>query len=203
MNKLIFWGLMAVCTYKFYEYVTHRHGGTTGTSMAQVFVGPGCDQPCNEVEELLKSRHVSYELIDVSTPEGEQSGVNQYPLTRIGKREVLGNARYPLVAALAETYGESMLTPNERAVMQTHFDDHGKPLVVLYGTQWCPYCQRQRAYFSDHGVAYTDVDVEASSSGKTAYEILQGSGYPLLYVGYRRFDGYKEQEVLDAIAELH
>lgn len=203
MKKLIVLGLLAVCAYKFYQYVSLHHGkASAGTAMAQVFVGPGCNQLCAEVEEILSSRNVSYELIDVSTPEGEKYGINQYPLTRLGTQTVVGNARNLLIAALAETYGDSVLTPGERMAMRSHFDQNGKPAVVLYGTQWCQYCKRQRQYFADRGISYSDVDVESSSSGKLAYDTLQGNGYPLVYVGYRRFDGYKEKEILDAIAEL-
>jgi glutaredoxin len=73
---------------------------------------------------------------------------------------------------------------------------------VLYGTSWCGYCKRQREYFAAHNVPFVNIDVERSSSGKLAYDTLQANGYPLVYVGYRRFDGYKEKEILDAVAEL-
>jgi glutaredoxin len=207
MKKLILFGFLAFCGYKLYQHVS-APGDTgrlaaDGTPIAQLFVGPGCGQTCAEVEELLKSRNINYELIDIGTPEGEKSGVNQYPLTRVGKQAVLGNARNQLVTVLAEAYGDSALTPGERMAMRGHFDANGKPLVVLYGTQWCPYCKRQREYFADHNIVFEDVDVEASSSAKLAYDTLQGAGYPLIYVGYRRFDGYKEQEILEAVAALN
>lgn len=145
---------------------------------------------------------MNYELIDISTSEGGKYGVTRFPLTKVGTQTVLGNARNDLIAALAEVYGDSVLTPGERMAMRDHFDANGKPLVVLYGTQWCGYCKRQRQYFADNNVSFADIDVEASPSGKLAYNTLQGSGYPLLYVGYRRFEGYKEREILDAIAKL-
>jgi glutaredoxin len=194
---------MAVGVYKFYPHVFSLHGkGASSSAIAQVFVGPNCGQLCTDVEEIFNSRNVKYELIDVSTPEGEKYGIHQYPLTKVGKQTVPGNSSTLLISALAETYGNAVLTPIERAVMKSHFDEKGKPMVVLYGTSWCQYCAYQRQYFADHHIAYSDVDVESSSAGKTSYSILQGNGYPLVYVGYRRFDGYKEQEILDAIAEL-
>lgn len=204
MKKLILVGLMAVSAYKLYQYASSSHYAVAadGTPIVQLFVGPGCDQACDEVEEVLKSRNVNYELIDIGTAEGEKYGVNQYPLARVGRRSVLGNARHQLVAVLAETYGDSVLTPGERMAMQGHFDANGRSMVVLYGTRWCQYCRRQREYLADHSVSFADVDVETSASGRLAYETLQASGYPLVYVGYRRFEGYKEKEILDAIAEL-
>jgi glutaredoxin len=206
LKKLIIFGLLAFCGYKLYLYVSSAHDkgpvAADGTPVAQLFVGPGCDQPCNEVEEILRSRNVNYELIDISTSEGAKYGVTRFPLTKVGTQTVLGNARNDLIAALAEVYGDSVLTPGERMAMRDHFDANSKPLVVLYGTQWCGYCKRQRQYFADNNVSFADIDVEVSPSGKLAYNTLQGSGYPLLYVGYRRFEGYKEREILDAIAKL-
>lgn len=49
---------------------------------------------------------------------------------------------------------------------------------------------------------FDDVDVEASQASGLAYAALKGNGYPLVYVGYRRFSGYTEQEILATIAEL-
>ena len=49
---------------------------------------------------------------------------------------------------------------------------------------------------------YEKIDVEASKSNEMVYNILQGNGYPLTYVGYRRFSGLHEGEILTAIAEL-
>lgn len=206
MKKLILLGLIVFGGYKLYQHVSAPSDkwrvAADGTPIAQLFVGPGCEQYCSEMEEVLKGRNINYELIDVSTPEGAKYGVSGYPLTRVGKLAVSGNARNRLVGVLAEVYGNKVLTPGERIAMQDHFDDKGRPVVVLYGTQWCGYCKRQREYFADHNIAFSNVDVEASPSAKLAYDILQGGGYPLIYVGYRRFEGYKEQEVLDAVAEL-
>jgi glutaredoxin len=206
MKKLILFGLIIFGGYKGYQQVSaSRDKGLVaadGTPIAQLFVGPNCGQLCNEMEDVLKSRNINYELVDVSTPEGEKFGIKQYPVTRVGKQRVMGNARNQLIAVLAETYGNGVLTPGERMAMRDHFDANGKPLVVLYGTKWCGFCKRERAYFAEHNVAFEDVDVEANPSAKLTYDILQGAGFPLIYVGYRRFDGYKEKEILDAIAEL-
>ena len=206
MKKLILLGLIAVCGYKLYQHVAVSNDkgpvAADGTPIAQLFVGPGCGQVCDEMEEVLKSRKINYVLIDVSTPEGEKYGVRQFPITRVGKLKVMGNARNQLIAVLAESYGYSVLTSEERIAMEGHFDDKGKPIVVLYGTQWCQYCKREREYFAEHNIQFDDLDVELSTSAKFAYDTLQGAGFPLVYVGYRRFDGYKEKEILDAVAEL-
>lgn len=207
MKKLFLFGFLAFCGFKLYQHFSALDDkgpvAADGTPIAQLFIGPGCGQTCAEVEEILRSRNVNYELIDIGTPEGEKSGVTQYPLTRVGRQSVLGNPRNQIITVLAEAYGDSALTPGERMAMRGHFDDSGKPVVVLYGTQWCAYCKRQREYFAEHNIEFYEFDVEASPTAKLAYNTLQGTGYPLVYVGYRRFDGYKEREILDAVAALN
>lgn len=206
MKKLILFGLIAFCGYKLYQHVSASDDkgpvAADGTPIAQLFIGPDCGQTCTEVEEILKSRNIHYELIDISTPEGQKYGINQYPITRVGKQRVVGNARYQVVAILAEAYGDSVLTSVERAAMRGHFDESRKPKVVLYGTSWCQYCKHEREYFADRHIQFEDLDVESTPSAQLAYDTLQGAGYPLIYVGYRRFEGYKEKEILDAVAEL-
>jgi len=206
MKKLIVIGVLIFCGYKLYQLTpkSEENGpvDANGNPVLQVFVGPNCGQLCDDVEGLLTSRNVEYEVIDVSTPEGEKYKIRQYPYTRLGKRSVTGNANMQIVSMLAETYGDAVLTTAERIATRDHFDADGKPVVVLYGTQWCQYCARERAYFAENGVQYLDVDVETSQDGKFSYNALHGNGYPLVYVGYRRFDGYKEQEILDAVASM-
>jgi glutaredoxin len=36
--------------------------------------------------------------------------------------------------------------------------------VVMYCTQWCPGCHRARAFFADHGIQYTEVDITRDRS---------------------------------------
>lgn len=204
MKKLFVIGLLVFCGYKLYQLTPKSQDagpvGADGKPVLQLFVGPDCGPYCADVVGLLASRNVKYQLIDVSTTEGEKYHIRQYPYIRLGKLNVTGNNTMQIVAMLGEAYGDTVLTPGERIAMRDHFDANGKPVVVLYGTKWCQYCARERAYFAENRVSYSDVDVESSTSGRFSYDALKGNGYPLIYVGYRRFDGYKEQEILDAIA---
>ena len=206
MKKLIVIGVLIFCGYKLYQLTPKSEEAgpldADGNPVLQVFVGPNCGKYCDDVEGLLVSRNVEYQLIDVSTPEGEKYNIRQYPYTRLGKRKVMGNANMQIVSMLAESYGDSVLTPAERIATRDHFDADGNPVVVLYGTKWCQYCARERAYLAENGVRYLDVDVEISSTGKFSYNALKGNGYPLVYVGYRRFEGYMEQEILNAVANM-
>ena len=35
-----------------------------------------------------------------------------------------------------------------------------EPLVTVYSTVWCGYCQRLKKQLNEHGVTYTEVDIE-------------------------------------------
>ncbi len=49
-----------------------------------------------------------------------------------------------------------------------------KPRVTVYSTPTCPYCTMTKEFFTDHGVAYEDVDV--SRDRARAMEMVQKSG---------------------------
>ena len=178
----------------------------TGKPAVVLVVAPDCGDDCDSIRTLLKSRGIAFEEISLAGPDGAPAenkyGVNSYPTTLIGKLRLEGNDPARITSALAEAYGDQVLGRMERVAMAGHFDGAGKPKVVLYGTQWCGYCKTQRELFAAKAIAFDDVDVEASDAGKLAYDSLKGAGYPLTYVGYRRFAGFQEQEILAAVDEL-
>ena len=196
-----------------YQIYTKGWQGASSTPLDQdgkpavvLVVGPGCGEHCKRVRSLLDSRGVVFEEIDVAGPDGapvdNQYGITAYPTTLIGKVQIRGDDLARIGAVLAETYGAQMLSGAERSAMAGHFDAQGKPKVVLYGTAWCGYCKKQRELFGQKGIAFDDLDVETSSAAMSAYRGLEGRGYPLTYVGYRRFDGYQEADIMAAIDDL-
>jgi glutaredoxin len=67
--------------------------------------------------------------------------------------------------------------------------------VVLYGTNWCGYCRKARAYFQEKGIAFTDKDVEADHAaaaeldGKRRQHHL-GNGVPVIDIGGQVAEGF-------------
>jgi glutaredoxin len=180
--------------------------GKDGKPLVVLFVGPGCGEHCEGVRELLKARGMRFEEIDVAGTDGapvpNKYGVNSYPTTLIGKVQVQGADLPRITAALAEQFGKNALSRSEQVAMDGHFDAGGKAKVVLYGTKWCGYCKAQRELFAAQNIPFDDIDVEASDAAMLAYSALKGSGYPLTYVGYRRFEGFQEGPLLAAVGEL-
>ncbi len=211
MKKILVLALLAFAGYKLHQngYSLLSPSGAfdkKGNPLVVLFVGPGCAQTCDNVVAILDKRNVKFEQISVAGPDGapvsNKYGITRFPTTLVGKQEILGDDTTRITSALAEAYGKDVLTRTEQMAMNNHFDDQGKPKVVMYGTSWCPYCKQQREFFANNKIAFDEFDVEASKPNELAYNVLQGNGYPLTYVGYRRFAGFQEGQILTAIAEL-
>ena len=64
--------------------------------------------------------------------------------------------------------------------------------VVMYATDWCPYCAKARAHFRKHGIDYVEHDIEKSPEGRAEYQRLGGRGVPLILIGEQRMSGFSE-----------
>ena len=211
MKKVIILLLIAAAAYwgyKSYGSMMSGPGAFDGQGKPKVllFTLDGCGQPCTDVAADLRSRNIAFEEINVATDEGrsriEKFGVMQVPFTVIGSRTVIGSDLPAIEAALAEARGMEAISPAVQDVMKSHFGEQGKPKVVLYGTNTCPYCNRMRQHLEGRKIAYQFMDVAGSSDARRDFDVLRGRGYPLIFVGYRRIDGYDEARVDQAVKEL-
>ena len=71
--------------------------------------------------------------------------------------------------------------------------------VVLYATRWCGYCAKARSYLQTAGVAFTEVDIEASAAGLAAYRALGGRGVPLLQIRGHTIHGFDTGAIRQAL----
>ncbi len=73
------------------------------------------------------------------------------------------------------------------------------PQVVLYTTDWCPYCARARGLLELKGVAYTEIDVDAVPGARDEM-MARGGGdtVPQIFIGSRPVGGSDELQALDA-----
>jgi glutaredoxin len=86
------------------------------------------------------------------------------------------------------------------SVVQPRINSYGaraaaaaQPEVIMYATDWCPYCRQAREHFARQGIAYREVDIEKSAAGRAEYDRLGGRGVPLILVGRERLQGFRAE----------
>lgn len=72
--------------------------------------------------------------------------------------------------------------------------------VVMYATTTCPYCEKVRDLLAAEGVKYTEYQIDKSETANAEFIAKGGIGVPLLYIGERRIDGFREGAIRDALA---
>ena len=74
-----------------------------------------------------------------------------------------------------------------------------KPEVLLYVTSWCPYCRRAKALLTKKGVAFTEVDIEASAENRKAMIDVSGRRtVPQIFINGTHVGGSGELHALEA-----
>lgn len=69
--------------------------------------------------------------------------------------------------------------------------------VVMYATDWCPYCEKARQFMDNNGIDYYEYDIEKSSEGQRQYKSLGGNGVPLLVVNGEVIHGFSAGMIRD------
>jgi glutaredoxin 3 len=77
------------------------------------------------------------------------------------------------------------------------------PKVVMYVTDWCPYCERARALLADKGVAVDEIDVEAVPGAREEMRARSGRDtVPQIFIGESHVGGSDDLQALDAEGRL-
>ncbi len=112
---------------------------------------------------------------------------------------VLGLHAGPKVATTYRTwFPPPQYTTGDHAAL---YRKAGQP-VVMYATTTCPYCAKARALFAARGVAYIEYQIDASKAANDDFIARGGRGVPLLYIGDRRIQGFREAAIVDALAAM-
>ena len=88
-----------------------------------------------------------------------------------------------------------------RYSINVHFPKAGATEIVIYTTEWCPYCKALRNTLDKYQIPYTEYDTEKSFHGVLGYWVLGGRGVPLVVVGETIIYGYDGIEITDALAD--
>jgi glutaredoxin 3 len=77
------------------------------------------------------------------------------------------------------------------------------PEVVVYLTQWCPYCASAKALLESKKVRFEEIDIVASPERRK--EMIRRSGrhtVPQIFIGERHIGGCDDLLELDAAGDL-
>ena len=189
-------------------YAWDQHSGVHGAynddgePVTLLFTTGQCGDACDQMRRYLKKR-VEFEEHDAFDDEAgrelylEYGGDGFLPYIVMGKQRVSGPDTGAIVSAMAAELGPGSIGEREAKALALNFDKDGEPLVVMYATEWCGYCTQAREYFTANNIPYVEYDIEKSSKAKRNFDVLKGSGTPLIYQGYTRVSGFHPRLVED------
>lgn len=197
MKNLLIMALLLFGAYQTYQnlYQSRSFSSATGADVV-LFTSATCYAPCADARSLIRQTGLSVEEVQLGDGDTKKlsrfkaaGGGGRLPLLLTKQSTVVGFHRIEYLSALADSEGLAVLPKKARGVLGSHFEN-GEPKLVMYGTKWCPYCKKARAYFADRGLVYEERDVEDNHGHQVKYKWLNGAGYPLIYFGAKRFDGF-------------
>ena len=116
--------------------------------------------------------------------------------------KAINAARYRRIALCVALFLAMVLLALDRTAAYLHRPAADASSVVIYTTQWCPYCTRLRAYLDDQRIPYREYDVENSFQGGMGFWTLRGRGVPLLVIGPEIIYGFDMERIGGALTRL-
>ena len=90
----------------------------------------------------------------------------------------------------------------DRYAVIAHRPGADSTAVVIYTTEWCPYCAKLRTSLAASNIPYVEHDVEKSLQGQLGFWTLRGRGIPVSAIGPRIIYGYDVARIAFALKEL-
>jgi glutaredoxin len=182
-----------------------------GKPAVWVFTFNDCGAACKDAVQELKNRHAPFEEKrvnpdDLNDANGQlwqrYKNGDQFPILVAGANSTGGFYTPSLATLLGNTFGTTYLTADEKRFFKKHFNADGSARIVMYGTDWCPYCAALKKDFNANNTDYLEIDVEKSGEQNLLSSVMGINGYPATWVGYTRvFHGEKYAEVMDVLAD--
>ncbi len=65
--------------------------------------------------------------------------------------------------------------------------------VVIYGTQWCPFCTKAKAFLTDNNIPFVERDIEKDGQKVSAlFDTIGTPGIPKIVIGNRILTGFNQ-----------
>lgn len=161
----------------------------------KVYTANGCGS-CTDAIALLKEAGVVVNVLNIDTDDSAKADVENIsgglPVIIDGEHRTSGFDPELLQGWYVERPSNSV-----RLHQMGVYRAGEVRLPILYGTTWCGYCKAARQYFSDHGLAYRDLDIEHDAEAKRQYDALGLSGVPVMVYEDMIWNGFSA-EAMDA-----
>ncbi len=74
----------------------------------------------------------------------------------------------------------------------------------MYATDWCGYCARARRLLEEHGVAFTEIDIEAVAGAREEMRARSGgrTSVPQIFINDQHIGGSDDLYALQAAGRL-
>lgn len=89
----------------------------------------------------------------------------------------------------------------DRLAAHKYLPKQGSTDVVIYTTEWCPYCKILRNTLEQYKIPHSEYDTEKSIQGFAGYWVLRGRGVPVSVIGETVIHGYDGQVITDALVD--
>jgi glutaredoxin 3 len=77
------------------------------------------------------------------------------------------------------------------------------PTIVMYTTNWCPYCERARRLLRSKGAAFEEIDVESAAEKRAEMQARSGRRtVPQIFVGDHHIGGSDDLAALEDAGKL-
>jgi glutaredoxin 3 len=83
------------------------------------------------------------------------------------------------------------------------YSDQDMATVIMYTTQWCPFCVRAKALLNHKGISFEEIDVSGDDALRT--KMVEESGrqtVPQIFINGQPIGGFEDLASLDREGEL-
>ena len=78
-----------------------------------------------------------------------------------------------------------------------------QPSIVMYTTNWCPYCERARRLLRSKGASFEEIDVESASEKRAEMQSRSGRRtVPQIFIGDTHVGGCDDLHALEDAGKL-
>ena len=75
--------------------------------------------------------------------------------------------------------------------------------IVMYATQWCPFCNRAKQLLRSKGQDWQEIDLDVEPERRGEMTTRSGRrSVPQIWIGERHVGGFEELAALEAAGEL-